>query len=105
MANVPLTPELLDLIAERFKALAEPAAVRNPSPENRYPSGRSLVISGIAASAARCCWSSSWSWPAAGAIQASARQAIVSGTSLAPQSRSSGSSPESRIISLSGSSI
>lgn len=25
MANVPLTPELLDLIAARFKALAEPA--------------------------------------------------------------------------------
>lgn len=25
MAHVPLTPELLDLIAERFKALAEPA--------------------------------------------------------------------------------
>jgi DNA-binding transcriptional ArsR family regulator len=25
MADVPMTPELLDLIAERFKALAEPA--------------------------------------------------------------------------------
>lgn len=25
MSNVPLTPELLELIAERFKALAEPA--------------------------------------------------------------------------------
>jgi DNA-binding transcriptional ArsR family regulator len=25
MANIPLTPELLELIAERFKALAEPA--------------------------------------------------------------------------------
>jgi DNA-binding transcriptional ArsR family regulator len=28
MANVPLTPELLDLIAERFKALAEPARLQ-----------------------------------------------------------------------------
>ena len=28
MAHVPLTPELLELIAERFKALAEPARLR-----------------------------------------------------------------------------
>ena len=28
MGRVPLTPELLDLIAERFKALAEPARLR-----------------------------------------------------------------------------
>ena len=28
MARVPLTPELLELIAERFKALAEPARLR-----------------------------------------------------------------------------
>jgi len=28
MVHVPLTPELLELIAERFKALAEPARLR-----------------------------------------------------------------------------
>lgn len=28
MAETPLTPELLDVIAERFKALAEPARLR-----------------------------------------------------------------------------
>lgn len=28
MADLPLTPELLELIAERFKALAEPARLR-----------------------------------------------------------------------------
>jgi DNA-binding transcriptional ArsR family regulator len=28
MAQTPLTPELLDLVAERFKALAEPARLR-----------------------------------------------------------------------------
>jgi len=28
MSSVPLTPELLDLIAERFRALAEPARLR-----------------------------------------------------------------------------
>ena len=28
MAHVPLTPELLELVAERFKALAEPARLR-----------------------------------------------------------------------------
>lgn len=28
MANFPLTPELLELVAERFKALAEPARLR-----------------------------------------------------------------------------
>jgi DNA-binding transcriptional ArsR family regulator len=28
MAHLPLTPELLELIAERFKALAEPARLR-----------------------------------------------------------------------------
>ncbi|HEU4455172.1 MAG TPA: metalloregulator ArsR/SmtB family transcription factor [Longimicrobium sp.] len=28
MASHPLTPELLDLVAERFKALAEPARLR-----------------------------------------------------------------------------
>ena len=28
MANFPMTPELLELVAERFKALAEPARLR-----------------------------------------------------------------------------
>ena len=28
MAAIPLTPELLDLVAERFKALSEPARLR-----------------------------------------------------------------------------
>ena len=49
MANVPLTPDLLELIAERFKALAEPArlAILNAMREKEMTVTELMAATGL----------------------------------------------------------